>query len=1294
MLRYIQNIRGKGNWFVLSLLWLCSIGFSTVVSAQTAHRQNFNIVWEYEDAKDVLKLADMEAERVGRLSSHDKMLYYAMEVELQAGETLDSLQLHTNMWEGVKLAAQDAQAIDDFWAHNKANDIALIIKNKPNRRYAIVYFPVLEQSVLPGVYNRLMSGEISYVKTLSLDPKEAASLHSLRDSIFATSSVFATGDWYQMRIDKNGVYKLTTEQLVAMGIDVANINANQIKVYGFGGMIDEENSGLHYSDIPEVAIQVHDGGDGKMNAGDYILFYAQGPNMWHYYKSLRYFYHTNNHYSDYSYYYVRVSPEVSKTIETVANANDYTNEVNSFVDYGLIEDELVNLGQFGKVWFGDEFDFTPYRDYSFKFENLVPNSDVFFSVRMAAKANVLSKFTFTYNGLYRDIGFRTPGTGDPAVFGDLLRWRLKLANTNPIIPFSIEYNHPITNSTAWLDYVEINVERYLKFGTAEQQAFRVPKTVGANKITKFNITNASAGALQIWDITDPIAATAVTLESIANDQKCFILPTDYLREFVAFDVAAAYIPKFVAHIPNQNLHAEFNHDYIIISHKNFLAQANELADYHRQYNDLDVYVVDVDKVYHEYSSGRLDPGGIRDFLRSQYNNSDPDKLLKYVLLFGDASYDYKNIEKENGNFIPSYIFEDNYTAALDIGSSIVTDDFFAFMDEDEGFGDNFTETIDLGIGRFPVTTVAQAQTMVDKVKHYDKPSDAVMSDWRNIVTLTCDDEQGNHHFDRAEAHARTIRATNPNFNIDKIYLGSYPQVTTSAGQRAPMVNEAINNRIEKGTLILGYSGHGGETGLTDERIMDLPDIKNWKNWDKLFVMLTATCEFSRFDDHTRISAGEYALLNDKGGSIALFTTTRPTYPGSNKALSRLFYLNALKKYDGKSPTFGDISFKIKQGGSHEGNQKFVLLGDPAVRLKIPDYKVITESVINNSSGAQDSLQAFANVTVTGRVIDNNGQLMSQFNGHVYPTIFDKPGVKLLLETDTDAPETEYLLQNNIIYKGNIGVTDGEFSFDFVVPKDIVFTQDYGKISYYASDGKIDAVGIDTNIVVGGYAPNYIQDKSGPHIRLFINDTTFTDGGVTNENPILLAEVTDENGVNTTGTGIGHELVAVLDGNTKDIRVLNDYYIPKLNSYKSGYIQYPFHKLSDGEHSIMVRVWDVYNNSSKATIHFQVVSSSSISIEELFNYPNPVGDQTTFSFQHNQSEEDMQVQLEIYDMQGRLVNVLKDKVLAGGYHSNNIRWDVTDAQGTPLSKGMYLYRLLLKTNTGKTAEKTAKLVVVK
>ncbi len=1291
MLGYIQNIKEKGSSFALSLLLLCGMAFSSVVNAQSVHKQNFNIVWEYDYRQDTLQLAEMEAERVGPLSSDNNMLYYAMEVDLQAGETLDSLQLNGTMWESVRLTSQDAKVIDACLLYN-ANDISFVIKNTPNRRYAIVYFPVLEENPLPQIYNRLMSGEVSYVKTQSLDPKQQDLWQNRRDNVFVTSSVFATGDWYQMRIAKTGVYKLTTEKLSAMGIDVSNVNANEIKVYGFGGMVDEENSGLHYSDIPEVSIELHDGGDGKMNTGDYILFYAQGPNMWHYYPSLSYFYHQNNHYSTYSYYYVRVSPEASKRIETQANADSHTDEVNTFIDYAVIEDELVNLGKFGKVWFGDEFDFTPYREYSFKFNNLVPNSDVRFSVMMAAKANILSKFTFTYNGHQQEVGFKIADLS-PGNFSKLI-WKPKLGSTNPTIPFSIEYNHPITNSTAWLDYVEINVERYLKFAAAQQQNFRTPGTIGYSKVTKFNITDNAAGKLQIWDVTDPVTPAELTLQTMGGNQKYFTIPTQILKEFVAFDPAAAYIPDFVKRVPNQNLHAEFNHDYIIITHKNFLAQANELAEYHRQQNNLDVFVVDVADIYHEYSSGRVDAAGIRDFLRSQYNNSDPDKMLQYVLFFGDASYDYKNIEGQDANFVPSYTFETNYTSSLLIDSSIITDDFFGFLDEDEGIGNSLQDVIDLGMGRFPVTTVAQAQAMVDKVKHYDTPSNETMSDWRNIITLSCDDEQGNHHFGRAEAHAKTIRATNPNFNIDKIYLGSYPQVTTAAGQRAPMVNEAINNRIEKGTLIFGYSGHGGETGLTEERIMDLPDIKNWKNWDKLFVMLTATCEFSRFDDHTRTSAGEYALLNDKGGAIALFTTTRPTFPSSNKILSTLFYLNALKKYNDKNPTFGDINKKIKAGGAHAGNQKFVLLGDPAVRIKMPEYKVLTESVFNNSTNTHDTLQAFAHITVTGKVTDNNGQLMSDFNGNVYPTIFDKPSPKILLPTDGPDSEAEYKLQNSIIYKGNIGVNNGEFSFDFVVPKDIVFTKDRGRISYYAANGSVDATGIDTNIVVGGYAPNYVQDTDGPGIRLFINDTTFVDGGITNENPVLLAEVTDEHGVNTTGSGIGHELVAVLDGNTQDVRLLNDYYIPKLNSYQSGYIKYPFHKLSDGKHSIMVRVWDVYNNSSKATIHFQVVSSSSISIEELFNYPNPVGDQTTFSFQHNQSEEDLQVQLEVYDMQGRLVNVLKDRILAGGYHSNNIRWDVTDAQGNALSKGMYLYRLLLKTNSGKTAEKTAKLVVIK
>lgn len=1289
MLNNSLNIKRSYTAIMACGLFVFSLLIANGLYAQSPQKQSFNIVWELANVDKQLKAEHLQAENVMSHQEPYEMLYYHLQIDLQPNQTLDSLKLVPTMWEGVPLDSAYAKQIQDWYAAAPEQKVDFYIKQTKNRQYAIVSIPVLESTALPFICNRLMSADLYYV----IKQEEVVQAKS-KDSYFSKTSVFATGDWYQMRIHKTGVYKLTTQQLQDMGINTANIAAKQIKIYGFGGMIDKCNNGLHYPDIPQVAVQLHDGGDNKMDAGDYILFYAEGADMWEYSTSTKVFNHINNNYSNDAYYYINVSEENAQTIEQQPNADTPTQEVNTFIDYALIEDDVTNLGNFGSIWLGDEFSFTTHREYEFNFSNLVPNANVYFNVMMAADCKVVSKCTVNIDGFSNSMFFDANSDSRYYVARfKSLAWKLKAANENGKIPISLEYNKPVSGSVAWLDYIEINVERYLSFKANQQQLFRNPTTVGSYQITKFNVIDNSSGKIQLWDVTEPTEPKKIDLQIAAANQKYFTISTDRLREFVAFDPSAAYVPKFVKQVPNQNLHAAYNHNYLIIAHKDFINQANELADYHRENSGLTVYVVDVEDIYNEYSSGRLDPVGIRDFIRSQYYNSDETTPLKYVLLFGDASYDYRNISAANGDFVPTFIFEEKYISGLNISTSLVSDDFYGFMDDDECVGRIYTEGIDIGIGRFVVNTVTQAEAMIAKVKQYDG-SPASMGDWRNLITLSCDDEQGNQHFKKVEEHANTIASINPYINLDKIYLGSYPQITTSAGQRAPMVNEAINNRIEKGTLIFAYAGHGGETGLTDERIMDVPDIRNWKNWDKLFVMLTATCEFSRYDDYTRTSAGEYALLNDQGGAIALYTTSRPTSTPSSAALSRQFFHSALRKTDGKYPTFGDINHQIKANSCQAAKQMFVLLGDPALRIKLPEYYVHTDSVINNSTGTTDSLQAYASITVTGKVCDMHGNILNDFNGNVYPTVFDKPGLKSVLETSYNTPPANYYLQNNVIYKGNIAVDNGEFKFSFVVPKDIVFTEGHGKISYYADNGIIDATGADTNIVVGGYAPNYVQDTEGPLMRLFINDTSFVEGGVTNENPMLLVRLSDENGINTTGNNVGHELLAVLDEEQNKARILNDYYVPDLNTYKSGYIKYPFYKLSEGAHTLSVRVWDVYNNSSEASIAFQVVNSSTITIEELFNYPNPVGDNTTFSFQHNQSEEDLEVSLEVYDMQGRLVNVLSEKIPAGGYRSNSISWDVCDAQGNALSKGMYLYRLQLKTTTGKIAQKTAKLIVIK
>ncbi|OYT17938.1 MAG: hypothetical protein B7C24_00235, partial [Bacteroidetes bacterium 4572_77] len=764
-----------------------------------------------------------------------------------------------------------------------------------------------------------------------------------------------------------------------------------------------------------------------------------------------------------------------------------------------------------------------------------------------------------------------------------------------------------------------------------------------------------------------------------------------LKEFIAFNPNDLPRPSYVEAVENQNLHAEINHDYIIITHPNFLSQAEELAQFHRDNSGLDVFVTTLQPIYNEFSSGRQDIGGIRDFVKSVYDNSASNKRLKYLLLFGDASIDYLGRLPNNENFVPTW---ESYNS-LDPINSIASDDFFGCLSPGEG-SNLLKNTVDIGIGRFVVVNTTQAQEMVDKVTHYKGFDDKVMADWRNTICFISDDEDNNTHIKQANGLSKLVDSIYPTANLDKIFVDAYQQESTPAGQRYPKVNEAINERMKKGALVISYTGHGGEVGWGQERFLDIPDIVSWDNFDNLPAFLTATCEFSRYDDPSRVSAGELIFLNARGGGISLFTTARATFSGSNYTLSKNFYKILLKKENGKYLRMGDVMKETKRAtGSNPNTLKFILLGDPALMLNFPEYKLNVTGIYKANTTQQiDTIKALSNITITGNVTDESGNLLSDFQGSVFPTIYDKPAKVTTLANDPGSYAYEFYVQKNILYKGEAHVENGEFEFTFIVPKDIAYKFGKGKISLYAKDDDIDATGYDREIIIGGYEDGGVVDNEGPEIALYIDTEEFINGGLTDENPVLLAFVSDENGINTTGNGIGHDISAILDGDENNLKILNDYYRSDINTYKSGAVEFPFFNLAEGSHSLELKVWDIYNNSSKASINFVVASSNSMALDQLFNYPNPVIDQTTFSFEHNQANEKLDITIDIYSIGGAFVTQLKESFIADGYRNTKIDWDVTDQGGSRLMKGIYIYNVYVKTSSGKEAYESAKMVVIK
>ncbi|KPK80954.1 MAG: hypothetical protein AMS27_15970, partial [Bacteroides sp. SM23_62_1] len=686
--------------------------------------------------------------------------------------------------------------------------------------------------------------------------------------------------------------------------------------------------------------------------------------------------------------------------------------------------------------------------------------------------------------------------------------------------------------------------------------------------------------------------------------------------------------------------------------------------------------------------GAPDVAGIRTMMKMFYDRATGEHdMPRYLLLFGDGSYDNTSEDSRNTNFILTY----QSPNSLNPTYSFVTDDFFGLLDEQEGGSSGL---VDLGVGRLPVKNEAEAATVVNKIYNYH--SNDNMGDWRNTICFIGDDEDYNTHMHQADELATYVENNYPGFIISKIYLDAYQQITTSAGERYPDVNEAVNQRINKGALIINYTGHGGESGLAHERIMEINDIINWENDKKLPLFLTATCEFSRFDDYEHTSAGELVLLNPDGGGIALLSTTRLVYSAPNHALNvRFFEFVFEKNQDQEYGRLGDIIRLTKNASGSEVNKRsFTLLADPALLLNYPKYSIKAVAINGRDvSGESDTIRALSKVTVSGLMEDDQGNKLESFNGTLYPSVFDKLSVITTLTNDGGSP-FNFSVRNRTLFKGKASVINGEFTFSFIVPKDISYNYGYGKINFYGHDQLTDASGSFAGIVIGGSADSVANDSEGPGIRIFMNDDNFVFGGTTDENPKLLVYVHDSSGINTIGSGIGHDLTAILDDNNMNPIVLNDYYESDKDSYQSGKIVYPLRNLEVGPHKLKVKVWDVYNNSSEDYIEFIVTSSEDFILKNILNYPNPFTTHTSFYFEHNRTGSTLDILIQIFTVSGKLVKTIDRQVIATGYRCGPIDWDGLDDFGSRIGRGVYIYRLKVRTDQGETVEKFEKLVILR
>lgn len=1152
-----------------------------------------------------------------------------------------------------------------------------------SKSFLDISFVPIRRNPATGNFERLISFDLSF-ETKPNNTRITKSTHT-----YADHSELSAGSWYKMAIPVSGIYLVHASDLKKADPAFANVDPRTIQIFGNnGGMLPESNAVPRIDDLREISIQVIGSDPSRLNDNDYILFYAKGPDSWTFNKTDQLFHHQKNLYSNYSYCFITYGQATGKRVVSEPSVTTQPGTtVSRFNDFVFYEPAEVNLIKTGRGWYSkDVFELTTTRDYNFNFTDLDNTVPVSIQAVVAAHCTSAPTSFVLYANSQQVSSVNIPQAG--SYYTDTFAYERLMTpsytTNNPAsIKLTLNFIKPYSDGTGYLRSLEMNFMHTLRLSNG-QLAFRSVSGSGAGNITRFNLS-AGTTPVAVWDVTDPgnVASIGTTQ---SNNLVVFTVPTDTIREFTAFDGTSFLSVQSFVKIGNQDLHSTGNPDLVIVTNPAFMAQANSLGAFHQQHDNMSVVVTTPDAIYNEFSSGAQDISAIRDYVKMIYDRSGKTSP-KYLLMFGDASYDYKDRVSNNTNFVPTF----ESSESLNPVASIVTDDFYGLMDPNEGQGSS--GFLDIGVGRLPVQTSDQADAAVNKIIHYSSNSDSVKNDWRNIVCFVADDWDNNLH----QQGADTVHIYDSAYNVDKIYLGAYDRISTPGGLRYPEVNEAITRRVEKGALIVNYVGHGGVLGWAHARVLEIPQIKSWQNFDNMPVFVTATCEFSYFDDPAFTSAGEEVFLNPHGGGIALLTTTRPTYSDGNQALLTGFYMNAFRKTNGEYPRLGDLIMDSKNFASYGpydiNARKFVLLGDPALQMAYPRYHVVTTSIGTDQKASGDTINALSKVTISGEVRDDSGNRITTFNGTVFPTVYDKLSEITTIPLEGDSP-FHFTLRKNIIYKGKLAVTNGQFAFSFIVPKDIAYSFGGGKISYYAKNETTDANGYDLDFIVGGYNNQAGQDNEGPVIRLFMNDTTFVSGGITDQNPHLLAYLSDSSGINTVGNGIGHDLTAVLDDNTQSLKILNDYYVADLNTFKKGIITYPFFGLSDGYHTVTLKVWDVYNNSSDASLEFLVVSTPQLAVEHLFNYPNPFFDRTTFSFEYNMPNTDLNVQIDIYSLNGQKVKTLRLPLYSNGYRANTIEWDGSADTGGKIGSGTYVYYVKVTTPDGATAYKTSKLVVIR
>ncbi len=1180
-------------------------------------------------------------------------------------------------------------------------------------------------SVNIGLF-KLENGKVLRLSSFNMSEVAQNSLSNLSTAKYGTTNnPLDAGNFYKIKVDKSGIFKITKQFLSSNGIDANNINPKNFRIYGNGGlMLPEHNLDGRYDALQENAIQVVGEEDGVWNDGDYALFYAQGPNGYNLYNTTNgagfkrretrsdISNNVKNIYEDYAYYFINFDKGAGKRVQPVDETLP-TTLISRFDNYQVINDDEVNLLKLGRIWVDDSF-FTSLKTITLTTANPLQAGDaVRFRAQVIGWKSQGNSLAFNVNG--QNPQSISVGGQDFTV----LRFSGILNNiTGNSLAFNFTPNISVNpNGAFYNDYIEIQYKDALTFNGSQMNFRDFSLQSGSGQKYGFSVANAS-GIEQIWDVSDITNATKRVNQATGNTNFNFAYTTNSLNfnnEFVAFRSDAAFSPTFEGKIENTNLSQLQNVDYLILTTPEMAIQANRIATYYENNSSFNVEVVNINNIYNEFGSGSKDLTAIRDFI-TKLNN--PLGTLKYVFILGDATYDYKNRIPNNFNIVSSYQSEESGNFV----SSFVTDDYIV-MTKPQTTNYLQGNLPDVPVGRIPAANVAEAIAMIDKTLAYynQMPSKGTpFGNWKMKVDFVVDDDNDSgppfHNIIENILVSNFEGTTDkPEYNVRKLYQDAFPMVSTAGGPRYPEVNQAISNDIGN-SLYLFYFGHGGINGWSQKRTLTSVEVQNVNNFNSIFsrfpLVSTITCEFTLWDEPATFSTGEQFIKHQNGGAATMITSSRAINVSYGVAFSSIFTNSMFKLTNDDFDTTGNSFLLAKKSfGANPDHLKVNFLGDPAMKMSRPKRLLAIDNIESPVPGL---LRALDFIKITGHVNNAGGGIDNTFNGKVLIDIFDKRINKTTLNNVGDlTPVLNYTEEGGPIVKASGMAVNGQFTVEFYMPYDINYTVGAGRILAYADNDVFDVFN-NTPHQVGDINPNGINDNTPPQVKLYMNNTNFVDGGITDQNPILIACVTDDTGINSTGAGIGHDITVYLDGEIINTIVLNDFYSPgdgngcinaTLKDYQKGNVSYPFRNLSVGEHTLTFKVWDINNNSTTETLRFIVKDEAEqkLVINKPLNWPNPFTNKTYIQFEHN-CDDILDVNVQIFTISGRLVKTISQSITAEpflqGFRTPRqaIEWDGRDDYGNTVGKGTYIFKIFARSQNqekckgGATA--TEKMVILK